>query len=87
MVKEKKVVSDTDKSNEKGDNRMDDRSNRAFMRFRRNQEQKKDDSGSIHKSLKVSKIAKDLEETLNKRKEKEKEEEEGNDENQNEDEK
>ena len=78
---------DNDKYNEKGDNRMDDRSNRAFMRFRRNQEQKKDDSGSIHKSLKVSKIAKDLEETLNKRKEKEKEEEERNDENQNEDEK
>ena len=79
---------DTDKFNEKGDSRMDDRSNRAFMRFRRNQEQKKDDSSSFHKSIKVSKIAKDLEETLNKRKEKEKEEEEGNDdENRNEDEK
>lgn len=85
VVKEKKVVDNKDKSDEKGDNRMDDRSNRAFMRFRRNQEQKKDDSSSIHKSLKVSKIAKDLEETLKKRKEKE--EEEGNDENQNEDEK
>ena len=43
------------------------------MRFKKSQEKRKDEDNSqnFHKSLKVKKIAKDLEDTLNKRAEKE----------------
>ena len=71
-------MDDSDKADEKSDDKIEaekiknERSNRAFMRFRRNQEKKKDDdSNSFRKSSKVAKIAKDLEDTLSKRSEKE----------------
>ena len=46
IVKEKKLVDDSDKADEKSDDKIEaekiknERSNRAFMRFRRNQEKK-----------------------------------------------
>lgn len=68
--KEKKNIDKTEE-----DKRKAERVNRALMRVKRNQEKRKEEerNNNFHKSLKVTNLAKELENSMKKQKDKEKE--------------